>query len=446
VSGKKSTKELAKLWNEIRRSLHPLLIIATPSFFSLPRADISLIIVEKESSRAYKNSGRPFIDSRFVAEAYAKAIGANVLFGDIVLRPEIIERIKRGDVIEYAPLSMRSLSTATDILIDMTRKENVSSQSEKKFSIISPELEKLIRRNKEQSGLSFVFAGRKGLAGNTVCQDCGTVLSCDRCSAALTLYGKGDTRFFLCNKCSKKFPAETICSVCGSWRLLSLGIGTEKVEEVLKEKIEGLKIFRLDRSSATTSIRAKKIADEWLASPGSVLVGTETAIPYISRPIDTVAVASLDSIFALPDFRVEERVFSIILSLRARAQKEIIVQTRFPNRKIIEYALKGNIAEYMKDERAARRALNFPPFSTFIKVSYTGKRDIAENAIEEIKKIAAPYEVSMFPALIATVKHQFIMHALISLPAFSWPDKKLLPALRFLSPAYSVNVDPDSIL
>jgi primosomal protein N' len=100
----------------------------------------------------------------------------------------------------------------------------------------------------------------------------------------------------------------------------------------------------------------------------------------------------------------------------------------------------------MRDERAARKSINFPPYSTFIKISYVGKRPEAEAAIEEIKKIAAPYEVNMFPALIATVRNQFIMHALITLPLGKWIDEKLLTALRSLSPRYSVNVDPESIL
>jgi len=440
ISGKKGVKELAELWNKIRQAKEPILIVVTPSFLSVPRADISLIIVEREGARTYKSQARPFVDSRVVAEKLSRAIGADIVFGDIVLRPELIERINRGDVAEYAPLSMRSLSTAQDILVDMTREEG------EKFAVLSPELENLIRVNKEKSELAFVFAGRKGLAGNTVCGDCGAALSCDRCSAALTLYGKNEKRFLLCNKCGRRFPAETLCPVCKSWKLIPLGIGTERVEESLKEKIPDLKIFRMDRTSAATPKQAKKIAEEWLRSPGSVLIGTEFALPYISRAIDTVAVASLDALFALPDFRIEERVFSIILYIRSRAQKNILIQTRFPNRKVIEYGLKGNIAEYMRDERAGRISLNFPPFSTFIKVSYVGKRPEAESAIEEVKRISEPYRVEMFPALIATVKNQFIMHALISLPVGKWVDDKLLASLRSLSPRFSVNVDPESIL
>jgi primosomal protein N' (replication factor Y) len=440
IGGKKTAKALSLVWNAIARAKEPILIITTPNLLMLPRRDVSLIIVERESARSYKSQSRPFVDSRIVAERYARACGADILFGDIALRPEMIERIEKGEVHEYAPLSMRSLSTAKSALIDMTRKEG------EKFAALSPELEDLVRSNKEKSQLAFVFAGRRGLAGNTVCQDCATALTCDRCSAALTLYGKDDRRFFLCNKCGRRFPSEMKCPVCQSWRLVSLGVGTERVEEALKEKIEGIKVFRLDRSSATTPARAKKIAEEWLATPGSVLVGTESAIPYISRPIDSVAVASLDALFALPDFHVEERVFSIILSLRSRARNNILIQTRFPNRKIIEYGLKGNIAEYMRDERAARKSLGFPPFSTFIKISYIGKRPEAEAAIEEVRAIASPYPVDIFPALIASVKNQFIMHALIILPLGAWVDEKLLAALRSLSPRYSVNVDPDSIL
>ncbi|HUD03888.1 MAG TPA: hypothetical protein VMR73_00130, partial [Candidatus Paceibacterota bacterium] len=392
IHNKKTKKEIIVLWNTIARSTQPLLIIATAGFVSLPRNDISLIIVDEESSRSYKTIARPFADMRTLIEIYAKKIGADVLFGDMCMRPETFLRIQNHEIREYVPSSMRSLSTAKETVVDMKKIQKEKPQ----FSVLSDELVALIRRNKENNEHLFIYATRKGLAGNTVCQDCGTALTCDRCSAALTLYKKGDERIFICNKCSKRFPTDTVCLACGSWRLMPLGIGTERVEEEIKQKMPGVKIFRLDKTSATTPLRAKKILTQWMENPGSVLVGTEFALSYIHNSIEAAAVASLDSLFALPDFRINERVFSLILKLRVLAEKNLLIQSRFPEQKAIQYGMKGNIGDFLRDELELREKISFPPFSTFIKVSFEGNRLDAEKAIGHIRTIAGSRRVEIF--------------------------------------------------
>jgi len=227
---------------------------------------------------------------------------------------------------------------------------------------------------------------------------------------------------------------------------MPLGIGTERVEEEIKQKMPEVKIFRLDKTSATTVLHAKKIVAQWMDNPGSVLVGTEFALTYIHTSIDTTAVASLDSLFALPDFRINERVFSLILKLRTLAEKNLLIQSRFPEQKAIQYGIKGNIGDFLRDELELRNQLSFPPFSTFIKVSFEGNRLDAEKAIEHIRSIAGTRRVEIFPAFISTIKKKFMLHALIILPRGTWIDKELLDILRTLPLNYSVNVDPESIL
>jgi len=72
LHSKLTKKEILTRWKDALKSTHPVLIIATGSFLSLPRQDIGTIIVERENSRNYKQFNRPFIDIRMLAENLQK--------------------------------------------------------------------------------------------------------------------------------------------------------------------------------------------------------------------------------------------------------------------------------------------------------------------------------------------------------------------------------------
>ena len=57
-------KEILTLWKKIIKDEHPILLIATGSYLSIPRNDWGTFIFDKESSRGYKMQTRPFIRIR----------------------------------------------------------------------------------------------------------------------------------------------------------------------------------------------------------------------------------------------------------------------------------------------------------------------------------------------------------------------------------------------
>ncbi len=437
-----SKNEITKKWKAALEDAHPIIIVATGSFLSIPRPDIGLIIVERENSRGYKIQSRPFLDMRFIAEKLAKEIGADLIYGDSCLRVETLWREEEGELVEYAPLAMRSLSTARDTLVDMKKYKN----TERNIRIISDELLEIAKKNREENGHMFIFAGRKGLSPQTICNDCESILTCDRCSAPLVLHGKDERRFFLCNRCGKRFDAHTTCKTCGSWRLVTLGIGTERIEEELKSAMPDSTVFRLDKMSAPTHKKAAELVEEWYSSPGSILVATELALLYLDKPIDYSAVGTLDALFSIPDFRINEKIFLIIARIRAITRKHFLLQTRNPEAPVLAWGVKGNIIDFFRDEIDLRRQFGFPPFCTFIKISYSGKKETVLESMEKLKLLLAGWQIDIFPAFIATVRDEYIMHALIKLKKEEWPQAELVDRLRSLPPSYAVNVDPDTIL
>jgi primosomal protein N' (replication factor Y) len=252
--------------------------------------------------------------------------------------------------------------------------------------------------------------------------------------------------FFLCHKCGERRSALEKCANCGGWRLTTLGIGSELVEEKITEKYPNAKIFRIDADNTPTHKRAEIMAEKFYNSPQGILVGTEMALLYLTEKVENSAVVSMDSFFSIPDFRINERILNILLKIRAITYKKFIVQTRDVEQKVFEYAIKGNLVEFYRDEIEDRKVLNYPPFSNLIKVSIVGTKNEITPFVENFQKIIEPYDIDIFPAFIPQSKGKFGVNGIIKIPAKDWPNKELIEKLKNLPMDYSINIDPDSLI
>lgn len=446
-----SKKELLATWKNILENTHPILIIATGYFLSIPRSDIKTLLVENESSRAFVIPKRPFLDIRMVAEIFSKKMGIKVVFGDTALRVDTVFREREHEIADFSPLKFRVLSSAHTVLTDMRTPKD---QTKKEFEIISENLKELLTENKTNNDHAFLFCARKGLSPLTVCADCGDTVSCENCGSPVVLYGPpiitGKTsrseNYFLCHVCGKRRPADILCVRCGSWKLTPLGVGIESAEKEIKKKFPLTTLFIMDRDRVKTHAQAEKIIKKFYDTPGSVLLGTELALPYLKEKMGHTAIVSLDSFFSIPDFRIKEKIMNIMLQLRALAEKMVLVQTRRPTESIFEYALKGNLADFYREEIDERKNLGLPPVNTFIKISLEGSKVEARAKMDKLRNDLLPYELNTFDAFHARVGKKYIVHGLIMMPREKWPDTTLVQKLRSLSPQFSIKIDPDSLL
>ena len=446
-----SKKEQVELWNKASNEEHPSLIIATGSFLGIPRNDIGTIIVDKENARAYKNQSRPFVDIRIFAEILARKIKAKIVFGDLLLRTETVWRHNEGEIFEVAPLKFRSLTTAVPKLINMKEPlpediEKGKDGKEPKFKLFSDDMLDLISKNQINDENLFIFVARRGLFPSTVCADCGTLVKCNTCGAPTVLHKAGGENFFLCHRCGEHRSAMEKCNDCQSWRLSTFGIGIEGVEEEIKNRFPNIKIFKIDSDTTNTHKKATDIMTKFYTSPGSILLGTEMALLYLKDPVANSAVVSIDSFFSIPDFRVNEKVMNILLKIRACTSRNFLVQTRDIDQKILKYAIAGNLADFYRDEIKERETLLYPPFSVPIKITLQGDKKAVLAGMEQLQKDMEPYEVDVFPAFIPINKGKFSMHGLIKIKKGAWVDQNLLNKLNFLSPQFTINVDPESLL
>jgi primosomal protein N' len=218
------------------------------------------------------------------------------------------------------------------------------------------------------------------------------------------------------------------------------------VETAIKKEFPDIKIFRLDKDSAKTEKKAQEIMKRFYATPGSILLGTEMALFYLTENVENAAVASIDSLFSLPDFRINEKILYSLLAVRSRAGRVFLVQTRNADNPLFEYALKGNLIDFYKQEIADRESFQYPPFSVFIKISLEGTPVAAAKAIEELSSRLAAFGPKSYQAFSPSKRGNAVHHILISKHSSEWPDDELLAILRALPMSVSVRIDPESLL
>ncbi|MEX0932453.1 MAG: hypothetical protein WDZ61_00975 [Parcubacteria group bacterium] len=427
---KQSTKALKKTLDDAANSERPVLFVTTPAGVSFNRPDLETIILERENSRAYRHIARPYIHLKVFLEYLVQQSRKKLILGDSVLSLESLWKEKEGEYKDFFPLKWRLSTSSRTTLVDM----KAGQRETKEFEILSVEMKELIEKALVSEEKVFLFGARKGLSPTTICGDCGSVLSCKNCGSPVVLHrqDKGSTSaLYICHACRARRPAETTCDSCGSWKLNALGIGTGLIREEVKRLFPKARVAVLDKDSASTDARARKIATEF-KSGGEILVGTELALLYLDN-IPYVGLVSADALFSIPDFSINERIFYLVSRLRELSTKETLIQTRNIGKLILTWAANGSIIDFYKGEISEREELMYPPFSLFIKISPLGAG--AAKSLPEMKGVFSKWRPEM-------VKDSLVMR----LPRGKWPDAELLGEMSLLTPDFSIKVDPESIL
>ena len=443
LHGSLTKKEMLTRWKNALKSEHPVLIIATGIFLSIPRSDIGTIIVERENSRTYKQFVRPFIDMRVLAEFFAEQKKAQIIFGDLPLKVETMWKYKEGELDELSPPKLRTIREAKQTLVDM---KDIKHQKAGHFEIISDELKKLIANTMDEKKNMFVFTVRRGLSPSTVCRDCGNAVLCHECEAPVVLYSTLKGNRFICRACGAARSANERCKGCASWRLETLGIGIQLVEKTLRRDFPEAQIFVIDKDTAGTHKKAKEVVEKFYATKGGILLGTEMALFYLDKPVRYSAVATMDSLFSLPEWRMSEKVLSLLLKIKEITEKELLLQTRKPNQKVFEYVEKGNLVDFYKDEIKKRKQFGYPPYNIFIKITVIGESERIAKEIKYAEKLLKKYDIQVYPSSIRVAGRKYAIHGLLRVERDKWPDKELLEILRSLPPYFSIDVDPESLL
>lgn len=442
--GALSKKEIVTFWKKALTTKHPILIVGTPLFLSIPREDINTVIIERENSPAYKMIARPFIDWRYFIEELVKQREIRLILGDSALRSETIYRLGKGEITPLGSIKYRFTGNATSQIIPLSNDKNKANLLEATNERLRERIENALDNNEK----IFIYSGRRGLTPLTLCRDCGTIMSCDVCHLPLTIHQNPrlKERIFICHKCGQIVEIEDECKNCKGQRLALVGFGVEKIAEELSQSFPKTTILKLDNDNIKTSKKAEELIRQFDKTPNSILIGTEMALHYIDKPIDNIIAVGLDALLAIPDWRASEKLFSILLRLKQLTRKHFIIQTHQPEEKIFNYVTNGNLIDFYRDEIADRQDMGYPPFKVLIKISLAGSLPEIRKEMTRLETMLTDWHPLVYPDISKNTKGLPVLNILLRLPASIWPDPKLLKILKSLPPSFIINVDPESVL
>lgn len=387
---------------------HPLLILSTPSLIPWVREDIGTIVIEREHSHYYFGHGELY-DMKDILERLARASRARLILGSHLLSLKTHLLFEEREAAELMPLQYRN--DAPIIVVPMTDENKSGSPYLSKKAV-----DLLEKMHKEKSGHYFVYAHRKGMYPTTICADCGTLFTCEKCGKPYVLHKIGGVRTFVCHSCEHIVQVQedsmVTCIHCGGWRMSTLGIATGGIEEELLTL--GIPTFCIDGERTPTRPKIKKVYDSWRESPYGVLIGTEMAHNVVEE-VDEIILLSLDSLFALPEYRTDEKILHMVTEMceRITSEGQVILQTRLSKMPVMRHLKSHSFSEFYRETLRERKELHLPPYYVVIKSTFYN----LDPAIKErLEQECVAYEPLWFEA--GGGKTLFFIH----IPRKTWEE------------------------
>jgi primosomal protein N' (replication factor Y) len=445
LSGEKRTAKGGERMERLSGE-RPLLIITTPAFAYLERADIGTVVVEASRARGYRGMRRPYLDHVHAILTHARLTKRAVIIGDLVPYAEHVEALRERRFGEHGEHPKR---------INLPGKLSVIAQKKDydgtiPFTLFSPELLDSIETVMKKRGRVFLLSARRGLSPLVACADCGHIFRDPESGAPLSLhrtFKQGvEERILVSSASGYRERMRDTCPHCGGWRLRERGIGIQQVEIELKKKLPDVAITVMDHTTATTDGKAKKIIEVFYGIHSQVMLGTSLALPYLEKPIDASGIVSMDSLLAVPSWRQQEEAFATLLTLREKTNGPVWAQTRHrADDRVLALAARGELGVFYDEEIEARRSWNYPPFATFVLLSFKGAKDAVAATEATLQVQFAPYGIMFYGTPEEDGMHT-LRRGLMRFPRESWPNADVVTLLRALPPTIKVEFDPERIV
>jgi primosomal protein N' (replication factor Y) len=357
-----SRREGYEAWRRVCLGEAKVVLGARSAVFA-PCLDPGVIILDEEHEFTYKECEDPRYHAREVAEMRAKLAGGVVVFGSATPSVETFYNALHGKYeMLYMPSRVDGLHTPSVSVVDMRR---VFSGGSRK--VLSPALQTKMKDAISRGEKIILFVNRRGYSPFVLCRECGYTERCPNCDVSLTFHLK--QKVMICHYCGYKKRPPQQCPSCGGTDIKLFGLGTQRVEETVKNMFEDAEVVRLDSDTTTKKGSHKAILDAFRNGPANVLVGTQMVAKGLDIPeVTLVGVISADTTLHLPDFRASERTFQMVTQVAGRTGRghlggEVIIQTFNPDHYSIEMASLQDYRSFYDKEILYRKELRYPPFS-----------------------------------------------------------------------------------
>ena len=437
-------------WQRIRRGEARFVIGARSAIFA-PVSELGLVVIDEEHEGSYKSGSTPRYHARQVAMRRCAVGGARLVMGSATPSVEAYHLMNEGGIRSFALSERLSGGSMPEVqVVDMKREEGGIS------SLLAGE----IRATVDSGRQVILFLNRRGFSYFFHCRSCGYEMKCSHCSVSLTFHKERNR--MVCHYCGySRVPVE-VCPECGSLDVGYSGFGTELIEEEVRRRFPDLRVVRIDTDAVRKKGQLQATLKSFRAGEIDVLLGTQMVAKGLNFPgVKLVGIVLADTGMHLPDFRAQERTFSLIVQVAGRAGRyapdgRVIIQTYRPDAEAIRLAANHDLAGFYERELVTRKQLSFPPFSRLIRLVFRGRERgrVETTAAAYARAIAASHDAGeiLGPAEcpLAVISGNYRTQVLVRTVSFGSSHRAVSRVVRETRPENGVyvelDVDPVSLL
>ena len=363
-------------------------IIGTRSAVFTPLARPGLFVVDEEHDTSLKQQDGFRYHARDLAAVRAQRAGVPVVLGSATPSLESLQQVAVGRATHLTLTERAGGARPPRFRVLDVRRQPFDGA-------LSPVMHEMVAAHLAAGNQVLLFLNRRGFAPTLMCHDCGWIATCQRCDSHLTLH-RGDNRL-RCHHCGAERPLMTQCGECDNTELLSVGLGTERIETHLQEHYPDTEILRVDRDTTRRKGSLTEILEHVRQGGRQILIGTQMLAKGHHFPnVTLVGIVDADQGLYSADFRGPERMAQTILQVAGRAGRaekpgEVVIQTHHPDNPLLMTLVREGYPRFAAVLMHERREAGWPPLShlALLRAEAPG-RGAPLNFLQQARELAAP--------------------------------------------------------
>ena len=352
------------------------IIIGTRSAIFTPLVRPGIIILDEEHDPSFKQQTGFRYSARDVAIMRARLENIPIVLGSAT---PSFESLRNAEMGRYSLLSLpKRAGTAISPdfhLIDMRGLSLEYGLSEALLTQIRQHL--IINQ-----GQILLFLNRRGYSPILLCHTCAWSAQCKHCDAKLTLHQS--PKRLHCHHCEAVYPIPLQCPECKSKNksFITVGLGTERLEEGLQKYFPDTEVLRIDSDSINGKGKLDILLDKIYAGTPCIITGTQMLAKGHHFPnVTMAAIVDADAGLYSADFRASERMAQLIIQVAGRAGRgnkpgQVFIQTHNPEHPILQSLVSKGYSYFAKQILKERQDAELPPYAYLALIR-------AESAVQE---------------------------------------------------------------
>lgn len=350
-------------------------MIGPRSALFTPFSNLGYMIIDEEHESSYKSETVPRYHARETAMERGRMAGASVVLGSATPSMESSYRAQQGKLRRfYLTNRAKSESRLPTCYVSDLRAELRSGNR----SILSRKLQELMEDRLKRGEQIMLFLNRRGMAGFVSCRECGEAIKCPHCDVSLSLHTGGKLK---CHYCGYETPQVAVCPSCGSKYIGGFRAGTQKIEEIVKQRFPKARVLRMDQDSTRAKDSYEKILSAFANEEADILIGTQMIVKGHDFPkVTLMGILAADLSLHASDYRAAERTFQLLTQAAGRAGRsaragEVVIQTYQPEHYAVQTAKDQDYEGFYEQELAYRKMMCYPPVWNLLMIAVASPKE-----------------------------------------------------------------------